>query len=64
MRRKAEWKEMQITYQNEWEYTNIHVDLPIPYEEDYQMPMLRANKNSGHSGSKRLRNRWREPVYI
>lgn len=28
---------MQITYQNEWEYTNIHVDLPIPYEEDYRL---------------------------
>ena len=34
MRRKSGVeKKMQITYQNEWEYTNIHVDLPIPYED-------------------------------
>ena len=41
MRRKSGVeKKMQITYQNEWEYTNIHVDLPIPYEEDYQIKMI------------------------
>ncbi len=38
---------MQITYQNEWEYTNIHVDLPIPYEEDYQIKMIHYNKIKG-----------------
>jgi hypothetical protein len=40
-------KKMQITYQNEWEYTNIHVDLPIPYEEDYQIKMIHYNKIKG-----------------
>lgn len=45
MRRKSGVeKKMQITYQNEWEYTNIHVDLPIPYEEDYQIKMIHYNK--------------------
>ena len=48
MRRKSGVeKKMQITYQNEWEYTNIHVDLPIPYEEDYQIKMIHYNKIKG-----------------
>lgn len=38
---------MQITYQNEWEYTDIHVDLPIPYEEDYQIKMINYNEIKG-----------------
>jgi len=38
---------MKIIYQNEWDYTNIHVDLPIPYEEDYQVKMINYNEISG-----------------
>ena len=34
---------MEITYQNEWEHTDIHVDFEFPYEEDYQMKMLDNN---------------------
>ena len=49
MRRKSGVeKKMQITYQNEWEYTNIHVDLPIPYEEDYQIKMIHYNLSLIH----------------
>ena len=50
---------MKITYENGWEYTDIHVDLPVPYEDNYQMRMLRVNeipglaavKGSGLNGS-------------
>lgn len=38
---------MKITYENGWEYTDIHVDLPVPYEDNYQMRMLRANQLPG-----------------
>ena len=55
---------MNTKYEKELNRICLHIHVPEIYEEDYQMPMLRANKNSGHSGSKRLRNRWREPVYI
>ena len=52
---------MKITYENGWEYTDIHVDLPVPYEDNYQMRMLRVNeipglaavKGSGLNGSSR-----------
>lgn len=55
MRRKSGVeKKMQITYQNEWEYTNIHVDLPIPYEEDYQIKMIHYNKIKGMQPGQRL----------
>lgn len=34
---------MKITYENEWEHTAVHVDMEIPYEEDYQIHMLSHN---------------------
>lgn len=34
---------MKITYENEWERTAVHVDMEMPYEEDYQMRMLSHN---------------------
>ena len=34
---------MKITYENEWERAAIHVDMEMPYEEDYQMLMLSHN---------------------
>ena len=47
---------MNTKYEKELNRICLHIHVPEIYEEDYQMPMLRANK--------RLRNRWREPVYI
>ena len=52
---------MKITYENGWEYTDIHADLPVPYEDSYQMRMLRNTeipgllgvKGSGRDGSSR-----------
>ena len=38
---------MKVTYENGWEYMNIHVDLPVPYEENYQVKMLGGNKIPG-----------------
>lgn len=38
---------MKITYENGWEYTDVHIDLPVPYEDNYQMRMLRANEIPG-----------------
>lgn len=38
---------MKVTYENGWEYMNIHVDLPIPYEENYQVKMLENNEIEG-----------------
>lgn len=34
---------MKIIYENEWDRSVAHVDLELPYEEDYQMRMLRHN---------------------
>lgn len=34
---------MKITYENEWEKANVHIDITKPYEEDYQMRMLSHN---------------------
>lgn len=34
---------MRVTYENGWEHTDVHVDLEIPYTEDYQMHMLDEN---------------------
>lgn len=31
---------MDITYENEWGYTEIHVDISVSYEEDYRIRML------------------------
>lgn len=65
MRRKSGVeKKMQITYQNEWEYTNIHVDLPIPYEEDYQIKMIHYNKIKGMLPVQGIGQRQAKPIYI
>ena len=55
---------MQITYQNEWEYTNIHVDLPIPYEEDYQIKMIHYNKIKGMLPVQGIGRDGQKPIYI
>ena len=63
---------MKITYENSWEYTDIHIDLPVPYEDNYQMRMLRANeipglapvKGSGRDGSSRYTYRIRSGISI
>ncbi len=34
---------MKITYENEWEHTDVHIDMPFPYEEDYRLRMLKHN---------------------
>lgn len=34
---------MKIIYENEWDRSVVHVDIEFPYEEDYQMRMLRHN---------------------
>ena len=34
---------MKIIYENEWDHLAVHTDLELPYEEDYQMRMLRHN---------------------
>ena len=35
---------MKITYENEWEHTDIHIDMSFPYEEDYQFHMMKHNR--------------------
>ena len=63
---------MKITYENGWEYTDIHIDLSVPYEDNYQMRMLRANeipglapvKGSGRDGSSRYTYRIRSGISI
>lgn len=35
---------MKITFENGWEHTDIHIDLSVAYEENYQMRMLENNK--------------------
>lgn len=36
-----------MIYEKGWEHMNIHVDLPVPYEENYQIKMLGSNKIPG-----------------
>lgn len=38
-----EVKAMNIIYENEWDHTDIHIDLPALYEEDYQSRMMKHN---------------------
>lgn len=38
---------VKVTYEYEWEHTVIYIDLPIPYEEDYQTRMLGHNDMKG-----------------
>lgn len=40
-------KRLNVSYENEWDYTYIHIDIPIPYEENYQVSMLKNNALSG-----------------
>lgn len=35
---------MEFTYENAWGYTDVHVDISIPYVENYQMSMMKYNK--------------------
>lgn len=52
---------MNVTYENSWEYTDIHIDLEVPYKENYQIRMLNSNdipglikvKGSGRDGRTR-----------
>ena len=39
--------EVNVTYENNWEYTDIHIDLEVPYKENYQIRMLNSNNISG-----------------
>ena len=35
---------VKIIYENEWDRSVVHVDTELPYEENYQMRMLRHNE--------------------
>ena len=53
--------ELKISYEKGWDSICIHVDIPVPYEENYQMRMIRNNtiphlsdtKGSGRDGTSR-----------
>lgn len=34
---------MKIMYEDQWGHMEVHVDVPCPYEEDYQLHMLKNN---------------------
>ena len=61
---------MNVTYENNWEYTDIHIDLEVPYKENYQMRMLNSNDISGLMKdlrtyeSKRERERRADQIYL
>lgn len=63
-------KKLKVTYENNWDYTEIHIDLPVPYEENYQMDMLNNNeiscllkvKGSGRDGKSRYTYRLRNGI--
>ena len=38
---------MKVTYENGWEYMDVHIDVPRRYEENYQIRMLGQNDISG-----------------
>lgn len=40
-------RKMKVTYEQGWECMNIHVDLPVPYEDNYQIKMLDNNEIKG-----------------
>ena len=50
-----------VTFENEWSQPCIHIDVCVPYEEDYQMRMLENNEiprvmkvtGSGRNGESR-----------
>ena len=52
---------MKVTYENGWEYMDVHIDLPGAYKENYQLRMLSQNdipgllkiKASGRDGQSR-----------
>ena len=37
----------EIRFENEWDHSRIHIDVSVPYEEDYQMRMLENNEIPG-----------------
>ena len=43
----CEVTEVNVTFENNWEYTDIHIDLEVPYKETYQIRMLNSNEISG-----------------
>lgn len=53
--------ELKISYEKGWDNICIHVDIPVPYEENYQIRMIRNNKiphlsdiaGSGRDGTSR-----------
>lgn len=63
---------MKITYENGWEYMDIHVDLPVPFEENYQMRMLAEAeipglmkvRGTGRDGNSRYTFRVRNGISI
>lgn len=38
---------VNVTYENNWEYTDVHIDLEVPYKENYQIRMMNSNDISG-----------------
>ena len=38
---------MKVTYENGWEYMDVHIDLPGAYKENYQLRMLSQNDIPG-----------------
>ncbi len=52
---------MNVTYENNWEYMDIHIELEVPYKDNYQIHMLNHNdipgllkiKGSGRDGHAR-----------
>nr|WP_294492835.1 DUF6382 domain-containing protein [uncultured Mediterraneibacter sp.] len=63
---------MKVTYENGWEYMDIHIDLPLPYEDNYQLRMLELNeidglirvKGSGRDGHSRYTYRVKNGISI
>ena len=37
----------EIMFEKDWNQPCVHIDVPVPYEEDYQMKMLRYNEIDG-----------------
>ena len=37
----------EIMFEKDWNQPCIHIDVPVPYEEDYQIKMLRHNEIKG-----------------
>ena len=37
----------EIMFEKDWNQPCVHIDVPVLYEEDYQMKMLRYNEIDG-----------------